>query len=169
MESAAVPTVVVGVNPGISDRVIEQAALFARRIGGTLVCGYADAGRYPVEGLSDGSVRSMPMDPDLVDDEPHSLPAELAAQLARILDGSGVEWSTRMLAGDAARALGELADHFDAVAVVVGTREPTMRGGFREFFNGSVAARLTHRQHRPVMVIPVAPVIGGGPLPWDES
>ena len=58
---SSVSAVVVGVNPGVSDRVIEQAASFAHRLGGPLVCAFVDAGRYPVEELDDGSVRSMPV------------------------------------------------------------------------------------------------------------
>ena len=169
MENAIATAVVVGVSPGISDRVIEQAALFARRIDGQLVCAFVDVGRYPVEELPDGSVRSMPMNPDIADSDPDIVPSELDAQLSRILAGSGVEWSIRILAGDTARALSALADHFDAAVIVVGTRDASMRGSLREFFNGSVAVRLAHRQHRPVLVIPVDPVIGDGPLPWEAS
>jgi hypothetical protein len=28
---------------------------------------------------------------------------------------------------------------------------------------------LAHRQHRPVVVIPLAPVAEGKPLPWEEQ
>jgi hypothetical protein len=37
----------------------------------------------------------------------------------------------------------------------------------REFFAGSVAVHLAHRQTRPVVVIPTSPVPQGAALPWE--
>jgi nucleotide-binding universal stress UspA family protein len=53
--------------------------------------------------------------------------------------------------------------------IVVGTRHPGVRAGAREFFGGSVAVHLAHRQHRPVLVIPLAPTPHGTKLPWEEG
>ncbi|WP_284328799.1 hypothetical protein [Demequina litorisediminis] len=52
---------------------------------------------------------------------------------------------------------------------MVGTREPGLRGTLHEFFSGSVAAQLSHRQHRPVLVVPLAPVGPEGELPWEDG
>lgn len=41
--------------------------------------------------------------------------------------------------------------------LVIGTREGA-RGALREAVHGSVAAQLAHRQHRPVVVVPLDPV-----------
>ncbi|MEA9984217.1 MULTISPECIES: hypothetical protein [Subtercola] len=49
---------------------------------------------------------------------------------------------------------------------MVGTRRASGRSTVGEFLNGSVAAHLAHRQHRPVIVIPVAPVASDDALPW---
>jgi nucleotide-binding universal stress UspA family protein len=51
--------------------------------------------------------------------------------------------------------------------IVVGSRRRGVRSGLKEFFGGSVAAQLAHRQHRPVVVVPVAPVPLDTPLPWE--
>ena len=53
--------------------------------------------------------------------------------------------------------------------IVVGSRRRGMRSGLKEFFGGSVAAQLAHRQHRPVVVVPVDPVAPGAPLPWEDA
>jgi nucleotide-binding universal stress UspA family protein len=53
--------------------------------------------------------------------------------------------------------------------IVVGTREPGFRGTVHEFINGSVAAQLAHRQHRPVVVIPLNPVTDDDELPWNAT
>jgi hypothetical protein len=39
----------------------------------------------------------------------------------------------------------------------------------QEFFGGSVAVHLAHRQHRPVVVIPLAPVAFRDELPWEST
>jgi nucleotide-binding universal stress UspA family protein len=52
--------------------------------------------------------------------------------------------------------------------IIVGSRRGGVRAGLKQFLTGSVAAHLAHRQHRPVVVIPVAPVAEGKPLPWEE-
>jgi hypothetical protein len=51
--------------------------------------------------------------------------------------------------------------------IIVGTRKPNFAGTLREFINGSVASRLAHRQHRPVVVLPRRPVREGERLPWE--
>jgi hypothetical protein len=39
----------------------------------------------------------------------------------------------------------------------------------REFFAGSVALHLSHRQARPVVVVPLAPVSRAQALPWEDE
>jgi nucleotide-binding universal stress UspA family protein len=82
----------------------------------------------------------------------------LTAHLTRILSDHTIDWSTRRLSGDPARALGTLAESLRAVMIVVGTRDGTVLGSLQEFFAGSIAMNLAHRQNRPVVVIPLAPV-----------
>ena len=161
--------VIVGVFPGQPDAVVEEAAAFAARFDAELVCAWVDRSRYLIEESEDGTVRSMPIDSDLNDAADQGFPSKLTVQLTRVLESLGVSWSTRELAGDPARALGRLADRLSATMIVVGTREAGMRGSMQEFVNGSTAVHLAHRQHRPVVVIPLSPVSFGDPWPWEST
>ncbi len=71
--------------------------------------------------------------------------------------GTDLSWEVTSLVGDPASALSGLADTLDAPLIVVGTRRRGLGESVREFFTGSVAARLTHRQQRPVLVVPAPP------------
>ncbi|MBC7442246.1 MAG: universal stress protein [Ramlibacter sp.] len=159
--------VIVGVTRGQPDAVVRGAAVFASRFQAELVCATVDATRYMVAEHADGSMSSLPFDPDLPELAEETFDPRLAAHLAEILAGAGVAWSTRALAGDPARALGHLAHTLGAAMIVVGTRESGVRHTLQTFLGGSVAARLAHRQHRPVVVIPLAPVPFEEPLPWE--
>ena len=168
MDASHPARVIVGVIPGQPDAVALEAAVFAFHFRAELVCAYVDTSRHMVSERADGSVASVPYDPDLPELAEDEFDPNLRARLAALLDGRGVAWSTRALAGDPARALGRLAATLGATMIVVGTREPGIRGGLHEFFNGSVAVHLAHRQHRPVVVIPLAPVPFDDPLPWES-
>jgi len=109
---------VVGVASGQSNVVVEQALALATRLGTQLICAWVDAGRYVLDELPNGNVRSMPIDPDMGDERHFGLPAKLLAQLSRLLGPEGDSWSTRELAGDPARALGRLADVVNASMIV---------------------------------------------------
>lgn len=162
--------VVAGVAPGQSDKVAIAAARFARLLGAELVCAHVDAMRYSVREDIDGTVVSLPVDPDVEDDDVDEFDEELHRFLSGLFAGSSLRWSTRTLAGDPAVALSRLAETLDAEAIVVGTRKGGFRSSVQEFFGGSVAVHLAHRQARPVIVIPV----GGEPrtatgsilMPW---
>jgi nucleotide-binding universal stress UspA family protein len=168
MTDPATRCIVVGVIPRQADAVVQHAAALATQLGVRLICASVDVGRYTVAERADGSVRALPLDPDLGDLPEEEFDPALLAHLAEVLDPTGVDWDVRALAGDPARALGHLADTLDAMMIVVGTREGGFRGGLHEFFNGSVAVHLAHRQHRPVVVIPLAPVGLDGLLPWES-
>ena len=78
-------------------------------------------------------------------------------------------WTARQLVGDPALAIKQLATKLDAQLIVVGTRKRGIGESIREFFTGSVAARLAHRQHRPVLVVPLQdPVPDTQPEIWTE-
>lgn len=159
--------VVVGVFPGQPDRVAREAARFAARFDAELVCAHADEGRYAISELADGSVTSLPIDPDLPDLRQEELDSALLQELTDVLAETGVPWSARALAGDPADALAHLAATLPATMIVVGSRRPGLRGGVHEFLAGSVAAHLAHRQALPVVVIPLTPVAPGSALPWE--
>ncbi|TFD07117.1 universal stress protein [Cryobacterium sp. TMT1-66-1] len=161
--------VIVGVTPGQPDAVVLEAAAFADRFHAELVCATVEPGRYVVDEFADGSILSLPVDPDLLDLDDEGFPVALRAHLTTLLDGRSLTWSTRAVAGDPARALAHLADTLDAAMIVVGTRERGVRASVQEFFGGSVAVHLAHRQHRPVVVIPLAPVAFRDELPWEST
>lgn len=167
--SPRTPHVIVGVIPDQPDSVIATAATFAEHFHADLVCASVDAGRYTVDTRPDGSVLSMSIDPDLADEAVEVFDPELRASIAAVLEDRGVRWSVRALAGGPAQELARLADELDAAMIVVGTREPGMKGSLHEFFNGSVAAQLAHRQHHPVVVVPLNPVGLEGELPWNQE
>lgn len=182
MDRSSQRILVVGVTAGQPDAVATQAAVLAARLGARLVCATVDAGRYAVEERPDGSIRSAPFDPDLADADADAdgggggggpavdrVDPELDARLHALLDPTGVPWETRALAGDPARALGHLAETLDAMMIVIGTRERGLRGSMHELLNGSVAAHLAHRQHRPVVVIPLSPAGLDAALPWESD
>ena len=169
MDSQPMGSVIVGVVPGQPDILLTSAGEFARRFRVELVCVHVDRNRSTVDEHADGSVQAVPVDPDLAEAREVGFDPLLRAHLAHVLDGRGVQWSTRALAGDPAHSLARLARRLDAAMIVVGTREATVRGGIREFFAGSVAVHLAHRQNRPVVVIPLAPAHSERDLPWDGS
>jgi nucleotide-binding universal stress UspA family protein len=172
--------VVVGVYPGQADGVVLQAAVFAARFAAELVCAWVDPARHPRDDRSDAAtpVPGPGIDPlsntPVMSGPPASPPAAefdpyLAAHLARILGGHDIPWSTRQLSGDPARALGSLAESLRAAMIVVGTRDGTVRGTLQEFFAGSIAMNLAHRQNRPVVVIPLAPVSFDDVPQWESD
>lgn len=161
--------VVVGVLPGQPADVVAAAATFAEHFGAHLVCASVDASHYTIDRRPDGTVVAMPVDSDLADDVVEEFDPDLAATIAEVLRGRAVQWSTRALAGGPARELAVLAEELHAAMIVVGTHEAGLRGSLHSFFNGSVAVQLAHRQHRPVVVVPLDPVGTDGELPWQEE
>lgn len=149
--------VLAGVIPGQPPAVIRHAASLALSMGVELLCAYADVTTYMVEEEPDGSVESMPIDPDGIDDDAEDIAASLRARISSELDGSGVRWSFRALAGEPAHALRHLAETAHASVIVVGTREPGIGHRLEELLTGSVAVHLAHHQHRPVLVVPLNP------------
>ena len=167
-ENQAARQILVGVTYGQPDVVLRQAARFARTFNAALVCAHVDPGRYVVEELPDGTVASLPLDPDLPELKDTDFDQGLVAQVRAAVADESLELSFRELAGDVAYALTRLADILDVEMIIVGSRRGGVRAGLRQFLTGSVAAHLAHRQSRPVVVIPVAPVAEGKPLPWEE-
>ncbi len=82
------------------------------------------------------------------------------SRIAGQLGGFDVHWTFSTLAGEPARALSRLADTINACVIVVGTRERGLGARLEELLVGSVAVHLTHRQGRPVLVIPLDPHTG---------
>jgi nucleotide-binding universal stress UspA family protein len=160
--------ILVAVVAGQPKTVLEQAARLADDLDVPVVCANVDPNRYLVSSYVDGTVVALPYDPDLPEVEDERFDPELEAHVRGILDPLGVRYTLEQLAGDPSWALARLAEEVDARYIVVGTREAGLRGSIREFFNGSIAVHLAHRQHRPVIVVPLAPVADGN-LPWEDQ
>lgn len=144
--------VVVGLIAGQNPRVVREAAKFAKLLRTTLVVVTVDMGRYlgfddPTGMMPSGNVE-LSKSAAAADNEAVELETALA------LDGRGVSWTMRALTGDPALAIAKLATSISASLIVVGTRRPGLGESLREFFNGSVAARLAHKQKCAVLVVP---------------
>lgn len=159
------PVVVVGVLPDQPSWVLQVAGEYAREFGARLVIVTVDATRYTYEELPDGTYLSAPITQNLVE-QAHDLPDERLREFAALLEPLGVRWTARRLVGDAVRSLIEVADEENALMFVVGARPGGLGTAVRRFFSGSIATALTHRQWRPVVVVPVAPSAPEQRLPW---
>jgi nucleotide-binding universal stress UspA family protein len=159
-------TIIVGVTVHQPDKVVRQAARFARAFDARLVCAHVDPGAYVVAERPDGSVDSRPVDPDAVDWNGPVFDPALAERISGWAAEEGVAAEFRQLAGDIAHALGRLAEVLGAELIVVGSRRGGLRSSMHEFFGGSVAVHLAHRQPRPLVVVPLTPA-ADGPLPWE--
>ena len=160
-------TIVVGVTAHQPDRVFREASRFARAFDASLVCAHVDPGAYVVDEYPDGSVESRPIDPDAVEWNGPAFAADLAGLIETMALEETVTVEFRELAGDIAHALVRLAEVLGAELIVVGSRRGGLRSSMHEFFGGSVAAHLAHRQPRPLVVIPLSPA-AAGPLPWER-
>lgn len=160
--------ILAAVVPGQPVAVLEQAARLADDLDLPLICANVDPDRYLVSSYVDGTVVALPYDPDLPETEEERFDPDLEAHIRSVLDGRGIPYSLQQLAGDPAWSLARLADDLDVRYIVIGTREAGLRGSVREFFNGSVAVHLAHRQHRPVIVVPLNPIPGTQKFPWEE-
>ena len=167
-ENQAARRILVGVTYGQPDIVLRQAARFARTFDAALVCAHVDPGRYVVEELPDGTVASLPLDPDLPELKDTDFGQGLVAQVRAAVADDSLELSFRELAGDVAYALTRLADILDVEMIIVGSRRGGLKTSMHDFFGGSVAVHLAHRQPRPVVVIPLSPVPSGAKLPWED-
>ncbi|WP_427015807.1 universal stress protein [Pseudarthrobacter sp. P1] len=150
--------IVAGVSPGQHAVVRRRAADLAAALGVELVCAYVDVTTFLVPEPDDGAhggTNALLSGPTKIRDDAENAAAGLEALLAAELDPLPLKWSFRVLEGEPARALGRLAEELDAAMIVVGTREHSLGARFEELLIGSVAVHLTHRQGRPVLVVPV--------------
>ena len=154
--------VIVGVIPDHPPRVLKEAARYAKLFQAPLVVVHVDVTRFVTYEDPDGYVHSAPIDMNIASGESELTLVQDAA--ATVLGDSGLEWTVRQLVGDPAMAIKHFADQIDARLLVVGTRKRGIGESIREFFTGSVGARLAHRQHRPILIVPL-----GEPVPDDEE
>jgi nucleotide-binding universal stress UspA family protein len=161
--------IVVGVRPTHHEHVVGIAASLAVQLHVGLVCVWVDPAQIDIGIRPDGTELTEYIDPDVAEERPPAFPDDARENVARIAARHGVVARFEAHAGAAERALAAVAERVDAPMIVVGSRDGRSRRAVREFFNGSVAARLTHRQHRPVLVVPLDPVGFDQPLPWQTE
>ncbi|MDE0545105.1 universal stress protein [Microbacterium sp. C7(2022)] len=154
--------VIVGVIPDQSSRVLKEAARYAGLLGAPLIVVHVDVTRFVTYEDPDGYVHSAPIDINIAAGEGELVAVQ--AQADEVLADFAGTWSVRQLVGDPAMAIKHLAEQVDAKLLVVGTRKRGLGESIREFFTGSVGARLAHRQHRTILVVPL-----GEPAPDDEE
>jgi len=145
--------VIVGMQPDQAAHVLEEAARYAKLLSAPLVIAHVDVTRFVTYEDPDGYVHSAPIDLNIEAGAAEFEDVQAAA--ASVLEGGGLKWTARQLVGDPALAIKQLANKVDAQLIVVGTRKRGLGESIREFFTGSVAARLAHRQHRSVLVVPL--------------
>ncbi|WP_404286878.1 universal stress protein [Glutamicibacter arilaitensis] len=146
----------VGIEPGQAPAVLEAVIELAETTGAKIMCLYADSGRFVTERLPTGEiVEDTTFDGD--EQLPQDFSPALAEQLSRAFSGKKVSWAARTVAGDPAKALMRVAEELDAQMIAIGTRRPGLRSRMEELMDGSIAVALTHRQSRPVLVVPQVP------------
>jgi nucleotide-binding universal stress UspA family protein len=160
--------IVVGVTARQPPEVVRQAARIARHFEAVLICANVDAAAYVVAERPDGSVESRPIDPDQPDWDTAVFDGGLSDRIRALAGAEGVDVEFRELAGDIAHALARLAEILEAEMIIVGSRRTGFRSSMHEFFGGSVAAQLAHRQARPLVIIPLSPLPAGSRLSRDE-
>jgi nucleotide-binding universal stress UspA family protein len=159
--------VIAGIVPGQSLRVLKEAARYARLHGTYLIVTYVDVTRFVTYEDPDGYVHSAPIDMNITPGVGDF--TAVTKMAAETLAGSDLKWTARQLVGDPALAIKQLADKVEARLIVVGTRRRGIGESIREFFTGSVAARLAHRQRHNILVVPLGePVPDDQELFWDE-
>ncbi|WP_375388927.1 universal stress protein [uncultured Amnibacterium sp.] len=156
MDATSGRSVVVGILPDQPLWVVQVAGEYAKAFDAELICVAADATRYAYQELPDGTLLTAPIDPDYAAVGPLFSEQRLK-DIDEVLAPLDVRWSMRELVGIAADALMEVAEDVGALMIVVGARPGGFRGALRRMVAGSVALRLSHRQYRPVVVVPTAP------------
>lgn len=154
--------VIVGVIPDQSTRVLAEGARYAKLLGAPLLVVHVDVTRFVTYEDPDGYVHSAPIDINIAAGEGEL--EKVRSVASSFLSAHDVPWSVQQLVGDPAMAIKHLAEQVDAKLLVVGTRKRGLGESIREFFTGSVAARLAHRQPRPILIVPL-----GDPVPDDEE
>ncbi|MDT0156088.1 universal stress protein [Microbacterium sp. ARD32] len=144
--------VIAGIQPGQPAHVLAEALRYAKLLGAPLVVAHVDVTRFVTYEDPDGYVHSAPIDLNIDAGAAEFEDVQKAATEA--LEQEDIVWTARQLVGDPALAIKQLAEKLDAQLIVIGTRKRGIGESIREFFTGSVAARLAHRQHRSVLVVP---------------
>lgn len=110
-----------------------------------------DESRRVIESRTDGSVLAESIDPNAGEVIVEKFDETMADRISAMSQIAGFECDFRASAGSPTLALAQAASVREAIMIVDGTPDALFRGTLREFFSGSVAVNLAHRQHRPVL------------------
>lgn len=149
----------LGIVPEQHPEVFQTAATFAQRLNAPLVCAYVDEASYLVEWDPSRDTHRLSLHPEKDDADIAAVRQGLKGRITELAQGSGLEWTLRLLAGDPARAIGRLAAELNASMIIVGSPEPGIGHRISEALNGSVASWLSHHQSRPVLIVPLAKAV----------
>lgn len=154
--------VIVGVHRGQSLTVLQEAARLAAELDRPLLCAYISEDSYLTEWDKPDEVAEESLHPTEVGSGEGQAALALSAAIEAALSGperdddmTSPSWSLRLLAGDAAKALGRLAAESDARLIVVGTHRRGFANAMENWLAGSVGAHLTRDQPVPVVIVPV--------------
>jgi nucleotide-binding universal stress UspA family protein len=103
-------------------------------------------------------IDDLPVDPDAWDWEQQfrdSLEAQAVGARA-LLDELGANWTFHAAHGRPPDVLADLAEEVDAVMIVVGAPRGRMHSFIDTIAGQSVSYQLTHKQGRPVLLVPDA-------------
>jgi len=161
-------TIIVGVDQDQAQVVVAETAKLAALLGARVVCVNVQSGRFITQRLPESLGDSGPAGGFDDGNEPDNVfPPALEAHLESVFTSAGVSWEALELEGDPAKTLSRVAEEYNALMIVVGTRRKGMRSRMEQFIDGSIAVNLTHKQARPVLVVPQV-VSESGRLPWEE-
>lgn len=146
--------VIAGVHLGQPIDVLLHSARLAAELGRELICAYV-AGDVVSTGWDRPEHFEVTADFEDGTSEDDLAP-ELAAAIRGALDAieARPEWTIRVLTGDVADELAELAHETEARIIVVGGRRRGIDHMLDHLSRGSVSSRLAHDQLRPLVVIP---------------
>ena len=105
----------------------------------------------------------LPVDPDSPDyeqDFADGLEAE-RVEACRMLSPLPGNWSYDCTADDPMRLLTSIAEHHNALMIIIGTPRRGFMSMIERMSGESVSAHLIHRSHRPLLMIPVDAQFGG--------
>jgi nucleotide-binding universal stress UspA family protein len=131
-----------------SDRIVPLGVALAKKSGAQLVIAHVDERTI---GKGGGPINALEGDVE----------EELKKRAHQISEDEGVETSFEVrsvMVGGPAPAIAEVADEADADLILCGTRGHSPVSGL---LLGSVAQRLLHIAHQPVLVVPESAAVEG--------
>lgn len=155
--------ILVGVFDERCGAVAASAARYAKAFDADLILAYVEPTTLALGETPQGSLYGGNIPEELIDPE---FPDDLLELVEEGLGDHKVAYRTIARRGTPTTELNRIAEDAHALMIVLGTRKPGIRDSMREFLNGSVAAQLSHRQCRPVVVIPLTVVDSDAELPW---